>query len=252
MNKHILIFLAFNNVEHIKKSFESMYCDDIDYFIIENKSNYSEEIKNFFLEQKKEKENIIEYIQFEKNIAANAVNITIRDFIDLFKKYEYFTYTDGDYYIYDIKSTFREILMGFNHSECVISSVDLYPFSNWRQHSKRILGTEYYIEYMKKRESLQPNSIVGIGVPSLMTLQVKNLNIIENIYFLDGNIRNRLSELRKSWCITTKNLSYHLTDECCYDEFRGDEYMTWKRNYGNAIWHVNEVANYVEIIKNDI
>ena len=87
MNKHVLIFLEFNNVDDIKKSFESMYLPDIDYFIIENKSGYSEEIKNYFLEEKKTRDNIVKYIQYEKNIAAVAVNIAIRDYADFFKQY---------------------------------------------------------------------------------------------------------------------------------------------------------------------
>ena len=248
MNKHILVFLAFNNVEHIKKSFDSMYCDDIDYFIIENKSKYSEEIQNYFLKQKEIGNNIVKYIQFEKNIAANAVNIAIKDYITFFKQYEYFTYTDGDYYIYDIKSTIQEILSAFSHPDCAISSVELYPFSNWRQHSNRILGVEHYINYMRARENISPISRIGIGVPSLMTLSQKDLGIIENIYFLDGNIRARLHAIGRTWYITAKNLSYHLTDECCYDEFRGDEYMTWKRNVGNIIWNITENSDYVVII----
>jgi len=248
MKKHILVFLAFNNVEQIKKSFESMYQTDIDFFIIENKSKYSEEISNFFIEQKKIRDNIVGYIQFEKNIAANAVNVCVRDYVTLFKNYEYFTYTDGDYYVFDMKSTVDEILSAFKNPNCAISSVELYPFSNWRQHGNRILGTDHYIEYMNKRNNITPNSVIGIGVPSLMTLQNKDLNIIENIYFLDGNIRNRLSELGKQWYITTKYLSYHLTDECCYDEVRGDEYMTWKRSIGNMIWRITDESNYLILI----
>jgi hypothetical protein len=145
-----------------------------------------------------------------------------------------------------MKSTVQEILSAFSHPDCAISSVELYPFSNWRQHNNRILGTDRYVEYMKNR-NITPNSIIGVGVPSLMTLQRKDLNILENIYFLDGNIRSRVSQLGKSWYITTKNLNYHLTDELAYDEHRGDEYMTWKRSQPN-IWHVTENVGYAKLI----
>ena len=99
--KHICVFLAYQNFEHIKMSFESMYLDSIDYFIIENKSDKSNEIRNFF-ESKKLKG----YIQFQKNIAANAVNIFIKDFYNLLMEYDVITITDGDLYVYNIQDAF--------------------------------------------------------------------------------------------------------------------------------------------------
>lgn len=247
MNKHILVFFCFNNVEHIKISFDSMYQSNIDYFIVENKSNYSEAIKDYFLEQKKTRENIVGYIQFEKNIVANAMNIFFKDYIDLLKQYEYITITDGDYYVYDMKSTVEELLMAFNHPNCAASSAERYPYSNWR-HPNRVIGVEHYVDFMKKRENIAPNNIVGIGTFSLMTIKKQNLEIIENVFFNDGNIRNKVSQKFGSWYLTVKNQCYHLTDECCYDEFTGDAYMTWKRNIGHKIWSVNEDSDYVIII----
>jgi hypothetical protein len=237
-NKHILIFFCFNNFEHIKISFDSMYNDNIDYFIIENKSKYSEEIKNYFLEQKKD--NIIRYIQFEKNISSNAINIFLKRFGDFLRKYEYVTITDGDYYIHDMKLTMQEIMTAFNHKDCAISSVDIYQ-GNHTKNPNKIIGIEPYNDFMKKRESINPNNIIGIGVPSLMTLHKKDLYILESIYYFDGNIRSKVNEVGKSWYITVKNQSYHLTNDLCYD---GNEYMDWKKNYGHAIWHITEEANY--------
>lgn len=46
--KHICVFLAYQNIEHIKTSFESMYLDSVDYFIVENFSENSDSIKEFF------------------------------------------------------------------------------------------------------------------------------------------------------------------------------------------------------------
>ena len=183
MNKHVIIFLAFNNVDDIKKSFESMYLPNIDYFIIENKSNYSEQIKDYFLEEKKNRDNIVKYIQFEKNIATVAVNITIRDYVDFFKQYDYITFTDGDYFIYDMDATVKEMLSAFNDPNCGISSVDLYTRNNWRQKANRIIGSDHYVEFMKQKENQAPAPRVGIGVPCIMTLQKKDFGIFENIYF---------------------------------------------------------------------
>lgn len=248
MNKHILIFFCFNNVEHIKMSFDSMYQSDIDYFVVENISNYSEEIKNYFLLKKGTCDNVVGYIQFEKNIVANAINIFLRKYGDFLRNYDYITITDGDYYIFDMKSTMQEILSAFGHSDCAISSVDLYPYSNWR-HPNRVIGTDHYIDYMKKRDTINPNCGIGIGVPALMTLQKKDLFVLETIYYYDGNIRSKVSSIGKSWYITTKNLAYHLTDDLCYDAVRGDEYMTWKRSQDREkLWHVTEESDYKVII----
>jgi hypothetical protein len=257
MNKQVIIFFCFNNVEHIKIAFDSTYQSDIDYFIVENKSNYSEEIKNYFLEQKKTRDNIVGYIQFEKNISSNAMNIFIRKYGDFLRKYEYITFTDGDYYIYDIKSTIQEMLMAFNRPDCAISSVDLY----WGNHisyealfvkrtatNKRVVGTNFYDDFMKKRENMMPDNVVGIGVPCLMTLQKKDLYILETIFYYDGNIRNKVNEIGKKWYITTKNLSYHLTNDFWHDDGTCDEYMRWKVNYGQKIWHITEESDYVIII----
>ena len=126
MRKQIIIIFCFNNIGDIKKSFESTYLSNIDYFIVENKSNNSGEIKNYFIEQKKFRDNIVGYIQFEKNIVSNAINIFIKKYSDFLRQYEYITFTDGDYYIYDMEATNEEMLSAFNDPRCGISSVDLY------------------------------------------------------------------------------------------------------------------------------
>lgn len=247
MKKHILIFFCFNNTEHIKKSFDSMTHEDIDYFIVENKSKNSDDIKKYFLEQKQVRNNIVGYIQFQKNIVANAMNIFLKNYMKLLEQYEYITITDGDYYIYDMNSTLKEILGAFNNSRCAISSVDIYPLSNWRC-SNRIIGTDHYINIMKQRQNSTPNNIItSSGTLSLMTLQKKDLNLIKLPHFMDGYIRNKVIEASKLWYITVKNQCYHLTDECCYDATHGDEYMTWKRSINN-IWYCMEDSNYFNLI----
>lgn len=242
INKHILIFFCFNNVEHIKMSFNSMYQSDIDYFIVENKSGYSEEIKNYFLI--KASDNVVGYIQFEKNISSNAINIFLRKYGDFLRKYEYITFTDGDYYVYDMKSTMQEILQAFNHSDCAISSADLY-LGNQLNNPNKIVGTQHYDEFMKSRSGMTLNNVIGIGIPSLMTLQKKDLYILESIYYFDGNIRNKVSEVGKQWYITTKNLTYCLT---CDISYAGHPYYDWKRSIGHAIWQITEESNYKILI----
>ena len=221
-----------------------MYRDDIDYFIIENKSNYSEKIQDYFLKKKEECNDNIRYIQFEKNISGNAINLFIRENGDFLRKYEYITFTDGDYYIYDMEATVQEIMMGFNNPDCAVSSVDLY-LGNQLITPNKVAGTSYYDEFMKNRQDIVLGNKIGIGIPSLMTFQRKDLGILENMYYLDGNIRNKVNAIGKSWYITTKNLSYCLT---CDISHSGNPYYEWKKSIGNKIWQVTEESNYKTLI----
>jgi len=244
MNKHIIIFLCFNNIEHIKQSFDSMYDENIDYFVVENISNYSEGIKNYFLERNKGWKNIVGYIQFQKNIVGNAINVYIREYGDFLRKYEYITFTDGDYYIYDMKSTVQEIMMAFDKPDCAVSSVDLY-LGNQLITPNKVAGTNYYDDFMRDRKDMPLGNKLGIGVPSLMTLQRKDLEILENMYYLDGNIRNKVNAIGKSWYITTKNLSYSLTCDIFHP---GNPYYEWKMSIGPKIWQVTEESDYKILI----
>ena len=49
---HICVFLAFQNVEIIKTSFDSMYVEGVDYFIVENPSENSKQIEEYFKTKK--------------------------------------------------------------------------------------------------------------------------------------------------------------------------------------------------------
>ena len=68
--KHICIFFIYNNLEHIIKSFESIQDPNVDYFIIENKSDNSSKIQEYFFTK-----NLKGYIQFEENISNNAMDV---------------------------------------------------------------------------------------------------------------------------------------------------------------------------------
>lgn len=70
MNKHICVLFCFNNIQHIKQCYESLYNDNIDYFVVENKSTNSQQIQEYF-----NKQNLKGYIQFEQNITYKAMEI---------------------------------------------------------------------------------------------------------------------------------------------------------------------------------
>src|SRR5271157_5185698 len=138
--KHILVFFAFRNVEDIISSFDSMYLDTIDYFVVENKSDFSGDIEKYFSTKK-----LKGYIQFERNIAGNALSIFVKDFYDLLREYDIITMTDGDIYVADIKDTFDEIIKNLDYPKAVVSSITLYGWNSFELPPKRrIAGLENF------------------------------------------------------------------------------------------------------------
>ena len=94
MNKHICIFFCYEQVDVIKTAFDSNYVEGIDFFVVENGSRNSKEIEQYF-----QTKNLKGYIQFEKNISGNAMNIFLKDYMDLLKGYDDITITDGDFFV---------------------------------------------------------------------------------------------------------------------------------------------------------
>lgn len=236
--KHICIFLAFNNFEHIKLSFESMYLDNIDFFVIENPSENSEKIKEFFLTKK-----LKGYIQFEKNIAANAVNIFIRDFYSLLEQYDIITITDGDLYLADARDCFKEIIDNLNYPNVIISSANLFK-ENYYNLKNPIIGIDNYIKKYKDSQ-IESKPTYANTANNLITLKKENLSILKNIYYLDSNISRKVNSLNKKWASTTKNIVYHLT----WDLYsQNTEYYKWKLKVFPYIWKIVEESKYIKII----
>jgi hypothetical protein len=236
--KHICVFLAYQNFEHIKMSFESMYLDSIDYFIIENKSDKSNEIRNFF-ESKKLKG----YIQFQKNIAANAVNIFIKDFYNLLMEYDIITITDGDLYIYNIQDAFLEIINNLLMPGVGISTISLFQDNNYLS-SNRTIGIDNYI-------NKQSTSLAG-KIPTfiqngnyLSSFKRDDLHILKNIYYQDVKIFEAFIQQNKKSVATSKNLAYHLTWDLYHDN---NPYYQYKINVINHIWNILDTSDYIKII----
>ena len=153
--RHLIVFLAFKEVDIIKKSFESIKDVQSDIFIIENKSEYSDQIEEYFKEQ-----NIIGYIQFNENTENSSIPLFNRAYKDLVKSYEYITYTDGDLYVCDAESMFEEILGAFKNPNVMVSSCEIWT-KNYHLIEKdkeglkplELRGTfNQYLEEMKNRE----------------------------------------------------------------------------------------------------
>jgi hypothetical protein len=103
---HLIVFIAFKHFDIVKSSLDSIIgYESADVFVVENKSENSVELENYFSTK-----NLVGYIQFETNIANSAVTTFIRDFWDLICNYEYVTITDGDLFIADVNETFKEVI----------------------------------------------------------------------------------------------------------------------------------------------
>lgn len=239
--KHIIVFLAFENLDIIKNSFNSIKTADADFFVIENHSENSHLIKEYFSREK-----LIGYIQFEKNARANALNVFVRDYYDLLSKYDFITITDGDLFVYDIKETFNEIISAFNHPKCYVSGVSLYQGNSYLKATNRVVGIQPYINYMMGKANIEPEPIVGKTGCTLLTLSNKTLFLIKDIHFIDTNIFKKANINGGESFMTTKNLAYHLTWDLYFD---GNPYYENKKKNLVEIWaYSDEDFKYNKIV----
>jgi hypothetical protein len=238
MKKHICVFLAFQNYEHIKLSFDSLLAaTDVDFFVVENKSDQSSEIESYFKTKQ-----TVGYIQFDQNIAANAITIFIERYSGLLSQYEYITITDGDIYVYDAKAIFDEIRTNLEYPSAMISSANLYFGNDYRRTIGRIIGILPYIEFMKQ-SVLRPDypPLVENTGNTLLTIKNENLFLIQKIYYIDTFIKNRMVQSGGIWVCTTRNVVYHLTWDLYID---GEPYYEWKKLAYPQIWSDQKICDY--------
>lgn len=240
--KHIVVFLAFENLDIIRTSFDSLKTADADFFVVENHSENSHLIKEYFSNQK-----LVGYIQFNKNAGANALNVFVRDYYDLLSEYDFITYTDGDLFLYDIKETFKEIISTFKDPECYVCGVSLYHGNSYlNKGPNRVVGIQPYIDFMKSRSHIEPLSTFGKTGAHLLTFTNKTLFLIKNIHFIDTHIFNKAVKNGGKYFKTTKNVAYHLTWDLYFD---GNPYYENKKNNLVKIWsQSSENFKYNKII----
>ena len=227
--KHIVVFLAFENLDIIRTSFDSLKTADADFFVVENHSENSHLIKEYFSNQK-----LVGYIQFNKNAGANALNVFVRDYYDLLSEYDFITYTDCDLFLDDIKETFKEIITTFKDPECYVCGVSLYHGNSYlNKGSNRVVGIQPYIDFMKSRSDIEPSPTFGKTGAHLLTFTNKTLFLIKNIHFIDTNIFNNAVKNGGKYFKTTKNVAYHLTWDLYFDN---NPYYENKKNNLVKIW----------------
>jgi len=230
MKKHICILICFHNIEHIKQCYESLSNPEIDFFIIENKSENSNEIQKYF-----NKRDIIGYIQFEDNITFKAVEIFIKDYYSLLQQYDYITISDCDLKISDSKNTFLEIIENLNLDNVGVSCIDLslenFPYNIEGSNTwlpKPIKETKKYIE-----------CATGIH---LCTIKKENLYLFQQT-FIDNYIFQKVYNNSMIWVKTVKNKATHLTWDLYYD---GNSYLEFKTNTKN-LWNHSLISNYITL-----
>lgn len=250
--KHLCIFIAWFDLETIKTSFESIYLDEIDYFVIENNSKYSEQIKEYFLTKK-----LVGYIQFEKNIIGTAIDIFLKDYIDFINQYDIITFTDCDVFVVDARDMFNEIIENLNVPNVVISAGRIWPdnfiarFTKHNQYlidkiedkNNKIIGVDNFKEKMKNRKEVHGMIKDETGI-QLATIKKENMNMITEVHFHDHRIKKILRKNNKLWVSTQKNYVYHMSWDMGFNEY-GE---TKKNAYGKHRWDEMEPCNYIKII----
>lgn len=229
--KHICVLFCYLNYEDIVKSFNSLYREETDYFIVENYSENSDKIKEFFLTKK-----IKGYIQFEKNISNNAFGIFLMNYYDTLKDYEYITLSDCDLLIEDKNAFFSEIFKNLDFENVLISCAD---FS--MKNLPDVPGSENWIfPSIDNGEYLE--GFTGIW---LLTFKNNNLPFFYNVKSHDGSWQHKTKLLDKKWVKTRVNKAYHLTWDLYYHE---NEYYNFKKKNTLKLWNHSKVCDYIEII----
>jgi len=234
MKKNLIVFVAYQHSYIIRKSFESIKDLDSDIFIVENQSENSKAIAEYF-----EDKNIVGYIQFHENIANSCVSIFIADYWELIQQYSYVTFTDGDLYVHDAKAMFEEIFDAFKNPEVIISSADLWQGNNY-QNSER-LGLESFIDQSNNNKEVF-GSVQGHTGNFFVTIKQEDINIVrQNKIYLDSFLAQSVNGMNRSWFKVNKNKVYHLTWDLYYE---GNPYYEFKKQVFNTIWFQEHHSGY--------
>lgn len=240
-NRHLIVFIAFAQAEIIKTSFDSIYDESFDYFVVENISENSPIIQKYFSYRASSASNIKGYIQFRENISATAMDCFLLDFDNLIRQYDYLTITDGDFFMYDIKDAMAELVLAFQDPKCLVSSVPLYLDNNYDRGKDRIIGTNVFCEKQKERQFIEHFLYPGITSACFLTFKTNNFDFLKCIHFIDTNIHKKVMSLGGQWLVCEKNQAYHLTWDLYFD---GNPYYEWKKAVIHHIWEKVPYVSY--------
>jgi len=240
--KHLCALIVYRNFEDVKLCFESIKNVPIDFFIIENCSDRSEEIYEYFSQQK-----LVGYIRFNKNIAANALRIWYKDYSELIRKYDLITISDSDFFVYDSPSMFEEIKQNLNINNILVSSATLYQKNHYSRKDNAIHDVLKYTEEMQKRNVQNGHELRNTAV-NFITLTTENYFKLFTDFskpILDVDINSLVKAQNGEWARTVNNLIYHLT----WDRYNeNDEYWEFKKDFcKKGKWRSVESCDYINL-----
>jgi hypothetical protein len=223
--KILCVFLAFKNVNIIKRSFDSLSNNNlnIDFFIIENPSKNSALIEEYF-----NTKNVCQYIRFENNTWGSTFGIVFKKFYDFFQNYDYITFTDGDLVFDNTNNLYEEIINNLNKPNVAVCASDL-KLSNL----PNIPGSKKWVPtgpvengYISKKTGLH-----------MVTIKKSNLNLFKGIRFVDNSLYQHIIKHKLKWVATLNNKGYHLT----WDLYKpGNEYLQFKRSPSGKPKKIND------------
>jgi len=234
-DKKILCVLnTFFNYEHIKECFDSLYTDKVDFFILENKSKYSNLIESYF-----EDKNVIGYLQAEDNVTHGTVDYFLKNYLDLIQEYDYLTITDGDLLVDNIDSLYSEIISILDENRVLVCCVDLLSVN---------LPVDFLpeaINWIPKSTIINNKFLHGFSGTHMLTIKKENIQLLTSINkFIDVEVQKNVTLNNGLWAKTLLNKAKHLTWD--YD-YEGNEYYDWKKNNQWTIGIHNKVTKFNKI-----
>lgn len=213
--KILCVLNVFMNYEHIVECFESIYQDGIDYFILENKSENSDKILEYFKTKR-----LVGYLQSEENVTYGTVNFFMKNYKELIDSYDYLTISDGDIKVFNVDSMYNEMFNILNDSIVKVCCVKIV-----KDNLPNIPGSSSWVP---NGEIVDNRYIKSISGTFMMTFKKENFFIPQNIeLFFDTHIHKYVKEVGGISAITLINESKHLTWDYYYD---GNPYYEWKKN----------------------
>jgi hypothetical protein len=219
LNKILLISIIYQEFNIIQKHIDSLFPlkDIIDIVILENKSSDTEFLIKDYCLSLLEKNNILQYWLFDKNIGGTAFTIFFDSFANQLKNYDYIIITDGDIKLYNAKELLNEILLILDTVEdsfaCAadidISNLPLEAIPESINWMPKAIDHGWYLECATAGHML---TFKKENILKYIEYRRKN-----NEIFIDSNIRKFCISKNKKWLKTKYQKAYHLTWDLYHD-----------------------------------
>ena len=234
---HLCILFVYKNYDHIKQCFESLYIDGIDFWVVENHSENSNQIQEYFISTKKLKK----YFYFTENITNNAMKKVLEDFWQEVTKFDFMTISDCDLVVKNSKEAFDEVKKNASFDEVAFSCIDI----SLENFPVNVPGSHKWLPAPKAQTQEYIECQTGAH---LMTVRREMMPILlEPKHLLDGSLFACTYARNKKWVKTINNKAYHLTWDLYVP---GNSYYSEKVSTDsptNALWRHDKMCQYVQL-----